>query len=149
MNTHTHVHAFNLLPGSLTRKPAQQPAPAEEPLPSPAGAGTDLEPLALPPLSGARHLPAPPVPRSIEDMCALRLRQVHHYGHTLAADLAAPLPLLPREAETATRLLAEDCRFQRPGWRHQARRRAIKAAALLCALVDRLDMEESRDPEGE
>ncbi len=100
--------------------------------------------------AGAAGPPAPasatsPL-RAVEDVLALRGEQIHKFGHTSEKDAALPVDHLPREAKAALAAALDDIQFHRGGiaWdetRPRVRRRLVKAAAMLLAAIDRLDME--------
>lgn len=114
---------------------------SDEPLGTAAGqAALAGGPAPAPPQpdNKAPSQPMPYVPvRAVEDVLALRMRQIHEFGHTLEADRAAPLSHLPKEALATLRAVIEDIQFNKP--RAHMRRHALKAAAFLLAFVDRLD----------
>lgn len=103
-----------------------------------SGGASTCPPVASP---GASYSPGRTAALpSINAIQAERQRQIDGFGHTLQGDASAPLDQLPRLARDVLGGIADDIQFHKP--RAQMRRRAIKAAALLVAFIDRLDAEE-------
>jgi len=84
----------------------------------------------------------PPGGAGLAAIQAERQRQIETFGHSAAGDLLLPLRQMPSQAREVLGAVLDDIQFHKP--RAQMRRRAIKAAALLVAFIDRLDAE---DPE--
>lgn len=80
--------------------------------------------------------------RAMEDILALRARQIHEFGHTPVQDLGLPRLQLPLAARQALSDAIEDMQFNKE--RGQIRRRLVKAAALIMATIDRIDNEEAQ-----
>lgn len=116
--------------------PAAAGPVSDEPLGTAAGQTERAGGPAPAPSTPCVPMPFVPV-RAVEDVLALRMRQIHEFGHTLEADRAAPLSHLPKEALATLRAVIEDIHFNKP--RAHMRRHALKAAAFLLAFVDRLD----------
>lgn len=80
--------------------------------------------------------------RAMEDVLALRHRQIHEFGHTLAADLTEIVRTGKRhaiamKAREALRDAIEDMMFNKDP--AQIRRRLAKAGALILAAIDAED----------
>jgi hypothetical protein len=80
-------------------------------------------------------------PPSIVSIVADRQRQVDEWGHTPAGDARQSLMQLPILAREVIGGVIDDIQFHKP--HAQMRRRAVKAAALLVAFIDRLDAEDA------
>lgn len=79
---------------------------------------------------------------AVEAVLALRMDQIHRFGHTAAADLAAIKASgkryhLAQIARTALVDAIEDMQFNKD--RAAIRRRLVKAAAMICAAIDAED----------
>lgn len=102
--------------------------------------------FTLPPLPGAaaaRIIAMGGQPfrsRAIDDLRALRFRQQTEFGHNPETDARLPLAFLPQQARAGCMAVIEDIQFNK---RDLIRRHALKAASLLIALVDRLDLEDA------
>lgn len=88
-----------------------------------------LSPLAGVPLAG------------IEAVIAARREQIERYGHTPESDAARPLREFGRDIQSRGTGISETIQFNQP--KAVLRKRAIKLAALLLALIDRIDSEEA------
>ncbi len=91
--------------------------------------------------ASAPALPYVPV-AAIEAVLAVRMDQIHRYGHTLEADLAEIARSGRRQAIAALAARAlhdaiEDMQFNQPA--AQIRRRLVKAAATILAAIDAED----------
>lgn len=89
----------------------------------------------------AHHADNPLASRALADVLAERLAQVHQRGHTSAADGAHPPERLLDLTFTYARIAADRAQ---PGTRQHlagARKKAVQAAALAIAAVERLDAE--------
>lgn len=90
--------------------------------------------------------------RAMEDVLALRHRQIHEFGHTLAADLAeidrtGKRHAIAMKAREALRDAIEDMMFNKDP--AQIRRRLAKAGALILAAIDAEDARgECVNPQG-
>ena len=79
------------------------------------------------------------VSRAMLDIAAARADQLR-FGHTPEADRAKPVDDMAREISRRATIVREDAQFNYP--RPVIRRHAVALAALLVALVDRLDADE-------
>jgi len=111
--------------------------------PVPADPPPEVEPAVPPCAAGSSptHIAFVPV-AAMEDVLALRARQIHEFGHTLAADLdriarSGRRQAIAADAALALRDAIEDMHFNKdPG---QIRRRLVKAAAMILAAIDAED----------
>lgn len=115
----------------------------------PVGAGRARPSPVLPVATGAGQEASPSLPAmpyvpvaALEDVLALRMRQIHHFGHTLAADAAAidasgKRYLIAGLARRALGDAIEDMQFNKAP--AQIRTRLVKAAALILAAIDAED----------
>lgn len=85
------------------------------------------------------HVPAGVPVRAMEDILALRMRQIIDHGHTAERDRDKPIQALPIAAGQEIRGAIDYCQFHR---NELARRYLVRAGALILAAIDRLDMEE-------
>ena len=110
--------------------------------------------LTLPPFSAihaVRHaadllahdssVPALIPVRGLQDVIALRLRQISEFGHTPARDLERPIDALPKAAQVtlAKAELQGGREYAQFGKPEIARRYLVKACALILAAIDRID----------
>lgn len=145
-------------PSPVADAPSATPfAAGEEPLQLPAFGVTGGKPLQMAPdpavgggatspadtidYIGERRIDYVPV-RAMEDVLALRHRQIHEFGHTLAADLAeidrtGKRHAIAMKAREALRDAIEDMMFNKDP--AQIRRRLTKAGALILAAIDAED----------
>lgn len=89
----------------------------------------------------SNHLDNPLASRALSDVLAERLAQVHHRGHTSEADGEHPPQRLLDLTFTYARIAADRAT---PGDKQHltgARKKAVQAAALALAAVERLDRE--------
>lgn len=101
-------------------------------------------PLTLSSSKGAAAGPFVPV-KAMEDVLALRMRQIHDHGHSLDADRAliaqsGQRHAVAKLAQQALHDAIEDMMFNKDA--AQIRRRLVKAAALVLAAID---AEDARD----
>ncbi len=106
------------------------------------------ENAAAPAPEGAAH-PAEPsgasscVSRSaMEQLLAMRLRQMEQYGHTPDADMARPISDLVAAMNPYTRYLREDITCHAP--LVTIKKHAAALGAMCLALIDRVEGEEER-----
>ena len=107
-----------------------------DPIPHPSGSHAgDAAGKATP--------PAPAASFTSSAMLAIAGVRADHarHGHTLEADRAKPLDDMTREISRRATGLREDTQFNMP--REIVRRHAVALAALLVALIDRLDADEA------
>lgn len=108
--------------------------------PAPADAGTSPGytngPASAGPFHGCTGVPV----RAMEAVLAERMRAILDFGHTPEKDLQLPLVWLPQEARNYLIDAIDEAR-RGPDRRAIARRKLIKAGALLLAAIDRLDAE--------
>lgn len=109
--------------------------------PDPAVGGGATSPADTIDYIGERRIDYVPV-RAMEDVLALRHRQIHEFGHTLAADLAeidrtGKRHAIAMKAREALRDAIEDMMFNKDP--AQIRRRLAKAGALILASIDAED----------
>lgn len=114
----------------------------------PVGRGGGLSALATTsdPVAGADYVPV----AAMEDVLALRQQQIHKFGHTAAADLAAIAASGKRYhvaalASCCLRDAIEDMQFNKEA--AQIRRRLVKAAALTLAAIDAEDARAAQEDE--
>ena len=100
------------------------------------------EPLRLPRLRrGARAvLPS----AAIEDIVAMRLRQIVSFGHSPEQDDQLPLITLPNQARSYV-CDAQDIMMRKERrFLTQARAKLVRAGAMIIAAIDRIDREIAR-----
>lgn len=80
--------------------------------------------------------------RALADVLAERMRQIEQFSHSPATDGAQPVHRLPQLAADYARIASDRAQ---PGNRQDlrgARKKAVQAAALALAAIDRIDTEE-------
>lgn len=115
-----------------------------------ASCGDPAAQTAPPPCPDSNTAAAGPfVPvKAMEDVLALRMRQIHDHGHSLAADRAliaqsGQRHAVARLAQQALHDAIEDMMFNKSA--DQIRRRLVKAGALLLAAIDAEDASNAED----
>lgn len=82
--------------------------------------------------------PAVPV-GAMEDVMAMREEQILKFGHTPARDALRPVHYLPKQARGYLDHAIDELTIGPEGWEARARKRLIRAAAMILAAIDRLD----------
>jgi len=114
--------------------------------PAPADAGSSPGCTKAPASAGPFHGCAGVPVRAMEDVLAERMRVILDFGHTPEKDLQLPLAWLPQEARNYLTDAIDEA-HRGPDRHAIARRKLIKAGALLLAAIDRLDAEPRHDRE--
>ena len=76
---------------------------------------------------------------ALEDIMSMREEQIVKFGHTPEQDAMLPAHYLPKEARAYLDHAIDELMIGPEGWEARARKRLIRAAALILAAIDRLD----------
>lgn len=100
------------------------------------------------PLASTEELLAAISGPALNAVLEARIEQIVKHGHTPAQDAAMPLKVLPHHARS---MILDATDLMDPGCRRNltvARRRIAKAAAMLLAAIDRIDVELAKGEQG-
>ncbi|MEZ5688722.1 MAG: hypothetical protein R3E21_08085 [Caenibius sp.] len=76
---------------------------------------------------------------AMEDVMTMREEQIVKFGHTPEQDAMLPAHYLPKQARGYLEHAIDELTIGPEGWEARARKRLIRAAALILAAIDRLD----------
>lgn len=108
-------------------------------------AGQSLFSAADVPLARAEELRAAVAGNAVRAVLEARIEQIVKHGHSAEGDARLPLGILPREAKDRLQM-GMDCLHGERRNLPVARRRFARAAALLLAAIDQLDLQMQLEP---
>lgn len=97
------------------------------------------------PLARAEELLAALTGSAVRAVLEARIEQIVKHGHDAASDAMLPLGMLPREAKDRLQMGC-DCLYGERRNLPVARRRFARAAALLLAAIDQIDLQMRSEP---